>query len=168
MSCVSRVTPRYRAVSTHLLAPQKTVLAWALHSSPGLNLESHSALRDVDGYIPARRSEQGKKDKWFWHIERKGQERISDWNNRRRRVLAWLTVHSEDGRIMFPRLVVPGLQTTRHNVLQDGNAHKHGVENLKSYELVTCMFYNGIASDSYREIVSNRIERERYREVFVS
>ena len=54
-----------------LLASQKTVLAWALHSSPGLNEESHSALRDVDGYIPARRAEERKKEKWYWHIERR-------------------------------------------------------------------------------------------------
>jgi hypothetical protein len=46
-------------------------------------------------------------------------------------------------------------------------SHTQGLENFKSYELVTGVFYNGITSDSYREIVSNRIERERYKRVCV-
>jgi hypothetical protein len=46
-------------------------------------------------------------------------------------------------------------------------SHSQGLENIKSHELVTGVFYNGITWDSYREIVSNRIERERYKRVFV-
>lgn len=32
--------------------------------------------------------------------------------------------------------------------------HKYGLENIKSHVLVTGVFYNGITSDSYKEIVS--------------
>jgi len=132
--CVSRVTPRYRAVSTHSIGSPKSCSGLGLAFVSGLNEESHSALRDVDGYIPARRAEHRKIDKWYWYIERKGQERSSDWNSRRRRVLSWLAVHFEHGCIRFSRLVSV-LQTTRHNVPQDGNFHNHCLENIKSWRI---------------------------------